>query len=119
MTSGPLTENCCRKGGWYFLVGSDCTGWAPNEARYYRARSLTGPWERVGNPCRGVNPASGLGPEKTWGGQSNYILRTRDGRYIAMFDIWNPENQVDSRLVWLPVEFGENEMTITWKETFE
>ena len=109
----------CKKDGWYFLVGSDCTGWAPNEARYYRARSLTGPWERVGNPCRGVNPANGLGPEKTWGGQSNYILRTRDGRYIAMFDIWNPENQVDSRLVWLPVEFGENEMTITWKETFE
>ena len=109
----------CKKGGWYYLIGSDCTGWAPNEARLYRARAVTGPWERVGNPCRGTNPANGLGPERTWGGQSNYILKTPDGRYLAMFDIWNPKNQVDSRYVWLPIEFGDGELTIPWRERFE
>ena len=109
----------CKKDGWYYLIGSDCTGWAPNEARYYRARRVTGPWERMGNPCGGTNPANGLGPEKTWGAQSNYILKTFDGRFVAMFDIWNADNQVDSRYVWLPVEFGEGEIKVQWKETFK
>lgn len=109
----------CKKDGWYYLIGSDCTGWAPNDARLYRARKITGPWERVGNPCRGVNPASGIGPELTWGGQSNFILKTFDGRYIAMFDIWNPKNQIDSRYVWLPVEFHDGALTLTWRKSFE
>ena len=109
----------CKKDGWYYLVGSDCTGWAPNAARYYRARSITGPWERMGNPCLGMNPANGLGPERTWGAQSNYILKTLDGRHIAMFDAWNPDNQLDSRYIWLPITFGDGEISIEWKESFE
>ena len=60
----------CKRGGWYYLLGSGCTGWAPNAARVYRSRSLAGPWERLGNPCQGADPATGLGPDLTWGGQS-------------------------------------------------
>ena len=82
-----------------------------------RARAITGPWERLGNPCEGVNPANGLGPERTWGGQSNYILKVSEDRYVAMFDIWRPDNQVDSRLVWLPVVFGDGEITIRWQDS--
>ena len=105
----------CKKNGWYYLIGSGCTGWKPNAARSYRARSMTGPWERTGNPCAGVNPANGLGPELTWGGQSNYILKKSEDEYIAMFDIWKPENQVDSRLVWLPVIFNsDGTISIQW-----
>lgn len=107
----------CKKDGWYYLVGSGCTGWAPNKARYYRARAITGPWERLGNPCEGVNPANGQGPDRTWGGQSNYILKVSEDRYVAMFDIWRPDNQVDSRLVWLPVVFGDGEITIRWQDS--
>ena len=63
-----------------------------------------------------VNPANGLGPELTWGGQSNYILKKSEDEYIAMFDIWKPENQVDSRLVWLPVTFNsDGTISIKWK----
>lgn len=108
----------CKKDGWYFLIGSGCTGWRPNAARYYRARSITGPWERLGNPCKGINPANGHGPELTWGAQSNYILKTHSGEHIAMFDIWRPANQVDSRLVWLPIAFGkDNTISIEWKNS--
>ncbi len=107
----------CKKDGWYYLIGSGCTGWRPNKARLYRAKSLMGPWERLGNPTRGVNPMNELGPELTWGGQSNYILRTFDGRFIAMFDIWRPKNQIDSRLIWLPVTFeADNTISITWQD---
>ena len=118
MAIGDSTEApaVCKHDGWYYLVGSGCSGWAPNAARSYRARSMMGPWERLGNPTRGTNPQNGLGPEKTWGGQSNYILKTFDGRHIAMFDIWNPKNQVDSRLVWLPVEFSTNTISVAWQD---
>ena len=107
----------CRKGGWYYLIGSGCTGWRPNAARYYRARSITGPWERIGNPVSGVNPNNKLGPELTWGGQSNYILETVDGRTIAMFDIWKAKNQIDSRLVWLNVQFEGDTISIPWRDS--
>lgn len=107
----------CKKDGWYYIVGSGCSGWRPNMARCYRARVMHGPWEFVGNPCKGgVNPANGLGSEKTWGGQSNYILKVSEGRYIAMFDMWNPKNQIDSRLFWLPIIFDDGgRLSIVWQ----
>lgn len=96
-----------KHGGLYWLVGSGCSGWSPNTARLYRAKSPTGPWERLGNPCRGRNPNNGMGPELTWGGQSTFVLPVAEkpDAFIAMFDIWRPDNQVDSRYVWMPVRF--------------
>jgi hypothetical protein len=111
----------CRRGGWYYLLGSGCSGWAPNAARNYRAKSLSGPWESLGNPCKGVNPQNGLGPEKTWGCQSTFLLPYpgRRGEFIALFDMWRPENAVDGRYVWLPVEFtAEGRMRITWRDSW-
>ena len=111
----------CKHDGWYYLIGSGCTGWKPNEARYYRARKITGPWERMGNPASGINPLNGIGPALTWGGQSYYILqpsKATGGRHIAMFDIWRPQNAIDGRYVWLPVEFGDGTISIPWKNEF-
>ena len=62
-----------KHGGWYWLLGSSCTGWKPNAARIYRAKSLEGPWEWLGNPCTGVNPANMLGADKTWGWRENHV----------------------------------------------
>lgn len=108
----------CRRDGWYYLLGSGCTGWAPNAARLYRARSLRGPWERLGNPCSGVNPANGFGPELTFGGQSTFLLPLPDGRIVAMFDIWRPEDAIDGRYVWLPVDFSGDIPRIPWRDTW-
>lgn len=89
--------------GWYYILASDCTGWRPNAARYFRSRAMTGPWERMPNPCVGVDPATGLGPDLTWGGQSTYVLKLPDNTFIAMFDRWNESGGIhDSRYVWLP-----------------
>ena len=110
----------CKKDGWYYLIGSGCSGWKPNMARLYRAKAISGPWEFVGNPCRGVNPLNGLGPEKTWGGQSNYILKVSDDLYLAMFDVWKPDNQIDSRLMWFPMTFtSDGKATVTWCPAFD
>ncbi|MDE3275015.1 MAG: family 43 glycosylhydrolase, partial [Verrucomicrobiota bacterium] len=109
-----------KRGGWYFLLGSGCTGWSPNAARLYRAKSLQGPWERIGNPCRGVRPETGLGPELTWGAQSTFLLPVagRPGAVIALFDIWHPANHEESRYVWLPVIFENDSLWIDWKPSW-
>lgn len=84
--------------GRYWMITSGCTGWAPNAARLFTATDIMGPWEQLPNPCRGE------GAEKTYGGQSTFVLPV-DGGFIAMFDIWNPKDLRNSRYMWLPVKF--------------
>ncbi len=115
LTPGDWTEApaVVKHGEWYFMIGSGCTGWAPNVARYYRAKSVMGPWERMGNPCHG-----GEKVEKTWGGQSTGIFEV-NGTAFAMFDIWRPNNAIDGRYIWLPIAFNDRgEMRIDWRDEF-
>ncbi|MBT3379290.1 MAG: family 43 glycosylhydrolase [Lentisphaerae bacterium] len=111
----------CKRQGRYYLLASGCTGWAPNEARSAVADSIWGPWEELGNPCVGINPMNGLGQEKTFGGQSTSILPVEGLRdaYIAMFDIWCPEDAIDGRYVWLPIVFSEEGMKISWRDRWD
>jgi len=39
--------------------------------------------------------------------------------YIAMFDIWKPENPVTGRYIWLPIEIKENKFSITWRDSWD
>lgn len=110
----------CKRQGRYWLLTSGCTGWAPNAARAATAPSIWGPWTEIGNPCRGVNPANNLGPEKTFGGQSTFILPVQGKRdaFVAMFDIWRPDNAIDGRYVWLPMRFEGDGFTVTWADAW-
>ena len=85
----------------YFFIGSDCTGWLPNEARSASAPSVLGPWKELGNPCLGE------GADICFGSQSTFVLPVagHPGTFIFMADQWKPENLKDSRYVWLPVFF--------------
>ena len=116
------TEAPCvvKHDGWYYLLGSGCTGWKPNAARMYRAKSLGGPWEWLCNPCTGVNPENRLGADKTWGGQSTYIFRDEaSGRDIACFDLWRPSNAIDGRYAWLPIDWSDPlRPEIAWRDTW-
>ncbi len=105
----------CKHDGKYWLIASGCTGWDPNEARSYVADSMSGPWKPLGNPCRGPHPSGGMGPERTWGGQSTFILPVhgRPGAFIAMFDVWRPRNPIDGRYLWLPVSFEDGRILVT------
>ena len=106
----------CKRKGRYWLISSDCTGWAPNAARSAVADSIWGPWKELGNPTEGVNPQNGLGPEKTFGGQSTCIfpVQGKTDAFIAMFDLWRPDNAIDGRYLWLPIRFTEERFTIAW-----
>jgi len=93
-----------KHNGKYFLIASDCTGWTPNAARLAWAPAIFGPWEELGNPCIG-NEA-----ELTFRSQSTFILPVngKENAFIYMGDRWAPENAIDGRYIWLPVQFNEN-----------
>ena len=111
----------CKQGNQYYLIASGCTSWAPNAARAAVADSILGPWQELANPCIGVNLQNEMGPEKTFGGQSTCIfpVQGKEGAYIAMFDIWRPEDAIDGRYIWLPVTFNESGLQIQWKDAWD
>ena len=106
---------CKTSEGQYYFIGSDCTGWAPNEARSAVANHIFGPYTELGNPCIGENA------ELTFGGQSTYILPVQGKKdaFIFMADKWNPKNPIDGRYIWLPIQFSEGKMQIEWLDTWE
>nr|ADR64672.1 glycol-hydro-43-superfamily protein [uncultured microorganism] len=100
--------------GTYWMITSGCTGWAPNEARMFSAPSIWGPWTQHPNPCRGPKA------DKTFEGQSTFVLPVGD-QYIFMADIWRPDHPIDARYIWLPIGFEDGKPVIHWRDewTFE
>jgi beta-xylosidase len=99
-----------KRNGIYYLIGSGTTGWAPNPARWFTAKSIYGPWTYHGNPCVG-NEA-----EITFGGQSTYVLPVegKSDAFIFMADKWTPKDAIDGRYLWLPITFKGDNITINW-----
>ena len=91
-----------KKNGTYYLVSSGCTGWAPNQARYYKATSMLGEWTNEGDPCVGDTQKT------TFDSQSTCVFKTDEGTYVFMADRWNPEDLKNSRYIWLPVTFNDD-----------
>jgi len=97
----------------YYILSSGCTGWDPNQAEYAVADSLFGEWTVKGNPC------SGPDADKTFYGQSTYVLPISDKNdaYVALFDKWNKTDLINSHYIWLPITFKENgDIDIAWKD---
>lgn len=92
-----------KKSGVYWMITSGCTGWEPNKARLLTARSIMGEWKQLPNPCVGKNA------DKTFGGQSTFVLPVNgtEDLFVFMADLWKPKSLADSRYIWLPVRFDE------------
>jgi hypothetical protein len=95
-----------KRKGKYFMITSGCTGWDPNAARLLTADSVMGEWEYVENPCVGEDA------DITFDSQSTFIfpVQGKEDAWIFMADRWRPQNAIDGRYVWLPVQFKENGM---------
>ena len=105
-----------KKDNTYWMITSGCTGWDPNEARLMKAKSIMGEWTQLPNPCRGENS------DKTFGGQSTFVLTMQDKKpqYIFMADLWRPKKLADSRYIWLPIQFDHNDRPyIEWQEEWQ
>jgi hypothetical protein len=104
-----------KRDGRYYLIASGCTGWDPNEARSAVADSIWGPWTELGNPCVGPNA------ELTFGAQSTYALPVAGSpaSFIFMADRWRPDDAIDGRYVWLPIEFQGQRPIIRWRDEWD
>lgn len=103
-----------KKDGQYYMITSGCTGWAPNAARSSVSDHIYGPWESLGNPCRGTEEEVKV----TFNSQSTFILAnpSRKGHFIFMADRWNPDNAIDGRYIWLPIEFEDEKPVVRWAD---
>ncbi|QGH33800.1 family 43 glycosylhydrolase [Gracilibacillus salitolerans] len=100
----------------YYLITSGATGWDPNPARYHVADSILGDWTDMGTPVEGE------GESTTHGSQSTYVIPVdpENGKFIYMGDRWNRTDLANSRYIWLPVEFGqEDEISIDWYDEWQ
>jgi beta-xylosidase len=106
-----------KRKGVYYLITSDCTGWAPNAARLSRADSIWGPWTELGNPCVGTAEEMA----NTFESQPTYILPVAGRRdaYIFMADRWRPKNAIDGRYIWLPIQFENDLPFLAWKDGWD
>lgn len=103
-----------KRKGKYYMIGSGCTGWAPNAARWFISDAIMGKWQYKGNPC------TGEGSKLTYGGQSTHVLPVqgeKDG-FIFMADKWAPKDAIDGRYLWLPIRFKGEDIEISWKDTW-
>lgn len=104
-----------KNDGFYYMIGSGCTGWAPNAARWFKASAIWGPWTFMGNPCEG--PGANL----TFGGQSTYVLPVagKKDAFIFMADKWQPKDAINGRYLWLPIAFEDDQLKIRWKDQWD
>jgi beta-xylosidase len=104
-----------KNNGKYYFIGSGCTGWAPNAARSAVAPSIWGPWQELGNPCVGENASL------TFHSQSTYVVQVQHKKnaFVLMADRWNPENPIDGRYVWLPIQFEDDRLVLKWLDSWD
>lgn len=104
-----------KKDGLYYIMGSECTGWRPNPAHSGVAPTIWGPWTELGNPC------VDKGAETTYRSQSTFFIPVpgKEGEFIYMGDRWFPENAIDGRYVWLPVEWEDGRFILRWRDEWD
>lgn len=105
-----------KRGGKYYIIASDCTGWKPNAARSAVADHPFGPWKELGNPCVGENA------ELTFQSQSTFVLPVQGKKdaFIFMADRWKQWDLADSRYIWLPISFdASGKPVIQWRNEWK
>lgn len=101
-----------KAGAYYFIVGSSCTGWSPNQQAYTYSTSLSNGWSNWNN----------LGDGYCFSSQSNYILPVTGSSttsYIFMGDRWDSSNLANSRYVWLPLSVNGSTLSMNWYNNWQ
>lgn len=76
---------------------------------------MLGEWRVMGDPCIGKDA------HITFYGQSTHVfpIAGKKNAYVAMFDKWNKTDLINSRYIWLPIKFKENnEIEIEWQDSW-
>ncbi|MFT3753366.1 MAG: family 43 glycosylhydrolase [Paludibacter sp.] len=102
-----------KRGNYYFLFTSGCTGWAPNQAKYAYSKSVAGPWSELIN----------IGDATTFRSQSTFILPVqgkKETSYLYVGDRWDGNQYFNSSYIFLPLIFkNDTTMELAWKESIQ
>ncbi|OCX52722.1 hypothetical protein BEL04_12285 [Mucilaginibacter sp. PPCGB 2223] len=91
--------------GLYYVVGSALTGWRPNPNKYATATRLSGPWSEF----QDIAPPA----TNTYGAQSTMLLKVvgqQETTVLFMGDQWRPQQQWDSRYLWMPLKIDDGKL---------
>jgi hypothetical protein len=75
-------------------------------------------WQALGNPCIGPEEQTRIASDS----QSTFVLpvQGKQDAFIFMADRWRPENAIDGRYVWLPVQFDKaGKPFLAWQEEWD
>jgi len=99
-----------KRGKYYFLLTSGCTGWAPNQAMYAFSKSISGPWSELKN----------IANSTTFDSQSTFILPlvgNKTTSYLYVGDRWDGKQYFKSGYIFLPLAFeNDSTMTLSWRD---
>ena len=99
-----------KRGEYYFLMTSACTGWAPNQGKYAYAKSIRGPWSDL----------MLIGNSTTFDSQSTFILPikgTKTTGYLYAGDRWDEKKYSNSTYIFLPLSFkNDTSMELNWAD---
>lgn len=114
-------------GEGYYLITSGQSGWLPNQSAISYNADITDAhgWTPIKDENGKILPNFTFGNNSTYYSQSTNIMKLTkpDGSnsYVYMGDRWRPSQLSDSRYVWLPIAFNEEEhnasatFTTGWK----
>lgn len=103
-----------KRGGYYYMITSDMTAWDANKAKYFRAKSLLGEWEDMGDPYLDDAEGNSFMTQTTYA----FKLENKD-TYIHMAERHNKENFLHCSYVWLPISFSGDNLEIKYLEEYE
>lgn len=114
--AGSKREAPClfKRGNYYFLLTSGCTGWSPNQAKYSVSASLSSGWSSLQN----------IGDSTTFYSQPAFVIPVQGSStttYLYTGDRWGGAwggKVNESMYVWEPISFPSNTtMSMSWGNT--
>lgn len=95
-----------KRGEYYFMLTSQCTGWNPNQGGVAWAKSIDGRWSSI----------KPFGNETTFNTQPTAMMQIGND-YLYIGDRWDPSDYKNSKIIYLPMSFpNETSCEIEWAD---
>ena len=105
-----------KKGGVFYLLTSQCSGWTPNPGTYYTSTEILGPYTNKGSPFIGD------AGNNSFNSQPCFIFKIPGYKdaYLYMGDRWNGGGRPESQYVFLPITItADGKMEIHWLKEWD
>ena len=99
-------------GGYYYIITSGLSGWAPNQAKAFRTKHLLDKWEEIGDPCLDDFTKT------TFNSQGSNVLKIEGtDTQVIMLERHNTSNFLRCSYIWLPIEFNsDNTVSLRYRK---